>query len=116
MSEHDAAQLQAQVDSAMAIAAGAGLTIHRIQLDHGSDVTDLKQNVDVRVFANEGCGYRLFTIVTAELMARLLNRESPRDNAFTTGGPLIVVSHIDGEIVVKSVARYLELEGRLPAC
>lgn len=82
MSENDAAQLQAQVDSAMASASRSGLRIHRIQLDNGSDVSSLNHNVDVRVFANEGGGYRLFTIVTAEWMSHLLNRESPRDTVF----------------------------------
>lgn len=114
MSEIDAERLQNDIDANIMKASIIDL---RIVLDSGSDVTDLRQLVDVRVFTPDRDKYRDFTIVTIYGLASLLS-STDRENAalpystgnYSTGGPLCVVREITGESVVCAVRRFLYLE------
>ena len=92
--------------------------VEHIELDIGSDVTDLTYCADVEVRMSGSGHWRLFTIVTAHFINRVLVeklwvKDDPRPDMadiFTTGGPLILVQKIDGDVIVRSVMRYLEME------
>lgn len=91
--------------------------LSRIELDRGSEVTDLTSNADVCAYMRDG-GEQPFTICSVNfinqvLVERLWDASHPRPDMadiYTTGGPLIVVREIDDDTIVRSVIRYLELE------
>ena len=92
--------------------------VEHIELDIGSDVTDLTYCADVEVCMSGSGHRRLVTIVTVDFINRVLVeklwvKDDPRPDMadiYTTGGPLILVQKIDGDVIVRSVMRYLELE------
>ena len=92
--------------------------VEHIELDIGSDVTDLTYCADVEVRMSGSGHWREFTIVTAHfinqvLVEKLWVKDDPRPDMadiFTSGGPLILVQKINGDVIVRSVLRYLELE------
>ena len=121
MGEHEAIQLQHQIDQRLSHPApGEDL---RIALDQGSDVTDLTANVDVRVSTHGGPS-RYFTIVTARCLHEMLgddqlepavpdaawDRPSEWRGLFSTGSPLVVVREITADVIVRAVQRYLVQE------
>ena len=117
MTVEAAEQLQRAIDAAAR--SHGNQEVDRIELDNGSDVTDLTYNADVQVRMSGSGDWRLFTIVTVHFISRVLVEElwvkdHPRPEMadhYTTGGPLILAQKIDGDVIVRSVMRYLELEG-----
>ena len=116
MSVEAAERLQRAIDASAR--SSGNREFDRIELDQGSDVTDLTQCADVQVHAPGSGHWRLFTIVTVHFINRVLVeklwvKDHPRPDMadiFTTGGPLILVQKIDGDVIVRSVMRYLEME------
>ncbi len=98
--------------------------VEHIELDVGSDVTNLTRCADVQVRMSGSGHWRLFTICTVHFINRVLVeklwvKDHPRPDMadiFTSGGPLILVQKIDGDVIVRSVLRYLELEERRAGC
>jgi len=92
-------------------------SLHKMQLDHGSDCNDLTCTVAVRVFDQCDGNYRVFTVVSADWLCVTMN-EPRRENEqfpeivhqFVTGGPLCIVRAITGESVVRAINRYRDLE------
>ncbi len=92
--------------------------VEHIELDIGSDVTDLTYCADVEVRMSGSGHWRLFSICTVHFINQVLIEElwlkdDPRPDMadiYTTGGPLILVQKIDGDVIVRSVIRYLEIE------
>jgi hypothetical protein len=87
-----------------------------IELDRGSEVTDLALNARVRVHFSGG-RMRGFTILAKEFVEwvfapeRVGNPYAPEFNdVYTTGGPLVIVHEITGDSIVRAVIHYLELE------
>lgn len=86
-----------------------------IKLDHGSEVTDLKSCVDLRV-QSDGEKFRYFSIICQEWAGKILVIEpsgSEHSQFYAIGHPLIIVKIIDGETIVRSVLYYLEREESL---
>ena len=92
--------------------------IKRIELDKGSDVTDVTSCVDVRVHFTDERDWRLFSICSVEFINRILDEQrcragDPRPDMadiYTAGGPFIVARSINADVIVRSVIRYLEIE------
>lgn len=110
----DASQrLQIDVDDAMR---SMGWSDVRIVLDHGSDVMNLTENVDVRVTREGESNWRLFTIVTVRCLEEILSKDdTDADTAedadiYTVGGPLCVVAKITGNAIARAVRRYVMAE------
>jgi len=91
--------------------------LRRIELDRGSEVTNLTVNARVRVQMRDG-RVRGFTILAKEFpewvfAARneIANHPAPEYiGVYATGGPLAFVREITGDSIVRAVLRYLELE------
>ena len=82
-----------------------------IELDKGSEETDLTKAVGVQVKASGGGQDVLYTIVTLQWLNDILgkkwNKRHCENEIFCTGGPLIVVTSISGHIIVAAVQEYL---------
>ncbi len=116
MTVEAAEQLQRAIDAAAR--SHEHREVDRIELDNGSDVTDLTRCADVQVRMSGSGHWRLFSICSAHFIKQVLTEKrwmehDPRPDMadlYTTGGPLILVQRIDGDVIVRSVIRYLELE------
>jgi hypothetical protein len=107
----DVLELQQQIDDALSHLQTTE-TIG-IRLSKGSDATDLTSIVDVDVAVGNG-RRRTFSIVSQHFLDRLF-REPEQvmgiDTSFyASGGPLIVVKSISGNIIVRGIRKYLTIE------
>jgi len=114
INEEAVLRLQQQIDRSLGERAPARVT--HIELDRGSEVTDLTRCADVRVFLAGDQGFRLFSIATVAFLTHVLSgardyhpRSDVRD-LYTRGGPLIVVREISGDVIVRGVLYYLDME------
>gem|GEM_PF-4314476 len=88
----------------------------QVSLDHGSEVTDLRHCVDVRVSTDEQTEVRVFTICSLQFVERtVLHRggPAPRQDSrdlYTVGGPLIIVRDVTASAVVRGILYYLDVE------
>ena len=108
MSIEESNQLQHEIDAYLAASNQQKL---RLVLDHGSDITDLRSCVDVRVYQRNKDDYELVSIVTVGWLYDLLrmkNNDSwdidylPKDY-YSSSGHLIVTSKITAELIVRAI-------------
>lgn len=89
-----------------------------VELDKDADILDLSSNVDVIVRVMPDGRPRCFTIITHELIGRMLEeykRQAPTEDAakevhYTTGNPLCIVTTITASSIVEAVSHYLQQE------
>lgn len=114
MGDYEAGLLQRQIDEFLRIQSEVTL---RIVLDHGSECTDLTQNVDVRVFRGMVSESVLVSFVTARRLYDMLagtpnhgSVESDRlvseEDYYYSGGPLIVTREITADVIVRAICRH----------
>ncbi|MFQ5811360.1 MAG: hypothetical protein ACE5JM_17210 [Armatimonadota bacterium] len=114
INEEAVTRLQREIDNSLAERRGCG--VERIRLDHGSEVTDLTRGADVRVYLSDRAGFRLFSFLTIFFLDHVLSSDlegHPRPDVrdlYAAGGPLIVTREVSGDVIVRGVLRYLELE------
>ncbi|MCG3137128.1 MAG: hypothetical protein HJJLKODD_00971 [Phycisphaerae bacterium] len=100
-------KLQRQIESCIREHSCEGIS--RIELDRGSDVTDLTRCADIRVYYDTDINWRLFSVCSVKFINDVLLEQETTD-IYTRGGPFIVVREISGDVIVRSVVKYLELE------
>jgi hypothetical protein len=91
--------------------------LQSIEMDRGSEVTNLASCASVRVHMRDG-SMRGFTIVAKEFAEWVFTAQTEWPNhpapefigVWTTGGPLALVREITGDSIVRAVIRYIELE------
>ena len=88
-----------------------------IRLDHGSEVADLSMCADVRVCRKVDTRWRLFSICSEGFIHWVFDVAAKEPNphrpdvidVYATGGPMIIVTKITGDSIVRGVLRQIEL-------
>jgi hypothetical protein len=102
-----ACQLQAAIDE---IVSKTNVPL-RFDLGPGSDVVDLRSNVDIGI-VSPGHAPRRITVISRKWAGSLCepNRGPGGSELFATGSPLIIVREITPRTIVKGVLKYLDNE------
>ena len=98
-------QLQQEINRYVDLA-GLGFSI---ELDRGSDVTDLSRAVAIRMRIDRPPGYRIFTLVSLRYLNELLALDSD-SKYYCSGGPLIVLRSTEATAIVEGLLAYLNME------
>lgn len=107
-----AEELQRAIDAALQ-QLGRGL-VHRIVLDHGSEVSDLSRAVDVQVSKQPGDRHVDVGVISLAFLQEILATpdwlgRKELDGTCVRGDRWFVVDRITGEKVVAGVVRLIEL-------
>ena len=109
----DGESLQTDIDKALRISPIDGVVT--IRLAHGSCVLDLESNVDVYVEDSLGQVVEYSLISQAWAASMELTDPTPDDpfaDIHATGGPLIIVRRLTGDVIVRAVRHYRQLAAR----
>ncbi len=90
--------------------------IDSIGLAPGGEEVDLSSNADLLVRSHGG-PERVFTVISVSAVNRLIRGQpagdSPLDDFYAVGGPLIIVRQMSADVIARGVLKHLRMERAL---